>query len=194
MPIEDLAKAALSTWEMDRLVEILIGRDIEPTADRLSSLHRFKNTINTLLPDIGEEVGNEILRTRPFKEAEALTELALMASKVPKEPIRFDFPLPVMANLKTTKQKGILKRKGSGKPKNRPYRPDGTKRGILSQYAGMRLYPVKGARPSSPGTLDALSLEIVTQNPGITYREFKEKGGQGRRLTREVKNKRIRVK
>ena len=179
---------------MDRLVEILTGQEMEPTADRLSSLHRFKNTITALLPDIGEEVGDEILRTRPFKEAEELTELALKASKVPEEQIRFDYPLTVMANSKTTSQKGLLKRKGTGRPKERLYRPDGSKIGILSKYAGKRLYPVKGARPSSPGTLDALSLEIVMKNPGITYREFKEKGGQGKRIPREIKNKRIRVK
>jgi hypothetical protein len=184
--LEDLSKAILGRREVDQLTEILIKAPVEPTADRLSSINRFKNTIHAILPDIGEQVADEILGTRPIKAARDLTRLALKASGVKKAPLVEDSARPVMPAHKPTSQKGKLKRKGTGTPKIRPHRPDGSTTGILSNYAGCRLYASPVLVWFTPGSLSERSYRLVKENPGITYREFKERGGDTDHLSREV--------
>lgn len=210
MSLEALSNAVLSTREMDRLVEILTGAPAKRTADRLSSLNRFKKTMARILPGAGEAVADTILATRPFKDAEqmtrnalsnanaaesegpesaengpetavdpvAATETAPEAESHGSEAPRTIENLPVHDAPPVTSQKGKLKRLGTGTPKPRLYRPDGSKHGRLSEFAAKRLYPVPGAKPRRPGTHGERSLKIIQDEPGISYRDFCSKGGR----------------
>lgn len=210
MSLDALSNAVLSTREMDRLTEILTGAPAKRTADRLSSLNRFKKTLIRMLPDAGAALADTIVATRPFKDAEAITRNALSNANsaesegpadaesgpetavdpveatpdapeapahAPEAPIASDV-LAVHDAPPVTSQKGKLKRAGTGTPKPRLHRPDGSKIGRLSEFAGKRLYPVKGAKPRRPGTHGERSLKIIQDEPGISYRDFCSKGGR----------------
>jgi hypothetical protein len=217
MSIEALSKAVLSAREIDRLVEILTGAPATRTADKLSSLNRFKKTLARMLPGSGAAIADSILATKPYADAEQMTRNALATANAieaegpenrengaenGREPVEatvdaaegsehaYGAPsaiddLPVIEEPPATKQKGMLKRKGTGKPK--PYRPDGAAaRGRVTVFADKRLFPVAGAKPRKPGTYGERSLAIIQAEPGISYKDYIAKGGRLKDITWDV--------
>lgn len=71
---------------------------------------------------------------------------------------------------------------------------ESNKKGRVSKFAGKFLYPSKDVAEENPRRNKVAgwySLEIIRENPGIVYEEYREKGGRLNDLTWDVDRKRV---
>ncbi len=70
---------------------------------------------------------------------------------------------------------GTRKTKSSGEPK-----------GKLSKFSGRKLFPVSSTNPRRPQSYGFTSLQIIIDNPGISYEEFTNLGGRRQDLQWDI--------
>lgn len=61
-------------------------------------------------------------------------------------------------------------------------------RGRKSVYAGKHLFPKAAGNTRRCGTKGFDSLQIILDSPGITYEEFRTRGGRSNDLAKDVEN------
>ena len=67
-------------------------------------------------------------------------------------------------------------------------------RGRRAVHAGKKLYPIKDQNPRRVGTFGHASYQVILDQPGILYEDYKKAGGRNNDLNWDIERGRVEAK
>lgn len=192
----------LTPHDLTVLIGLLRKEQVAPAKDIGSGVKRLRANLGMLLGSVyKEEYLTKILACEDLWEAEKSLKYAMDRAgngevRKFKEPSQMPESAMSTENTKTAKAQKEAKEPKAAKAPKEPKTPKegGGLRGRESAFHGKFLFPLMATNPRREGVPGWVSFGLILKKPGITTKEFLEKGGRLEDLRWDVKKGHVEVR
>jgi hypothetical protein len=158
------ATTNLSATEITQLTGLIVGEGFKRMANKTETVKRFVNVLEANATGDILQIAKEILGEADFNHASKRLASFLSVNK--------------LAKTKEDETKPIEKGRSRGRP---------------SAFTGRRLTATMDHNPRKENTFGHRSYQILLENPGITFEEFRDLGGRANDLQYDYVRDRVEV-
>jgi hypothetical protein len=173
------ATTNLSATEITQLTGLIVGEGFKRMANKTETVKRFVNVLEANATGDILQIAKEILGEADFNHASKRLASFLSVNK--------------LAKTKEDETKPIEKERKEKMTQDQTQAKSGRSRGRPSAFTGRRLTATMDHNPRKENTFGHRSYQILLENPGITFEEFRDLGGRANDLQYDYVRDRVEV-